>query len=72
MELGDIDSTAYPTFYEAAEELSRQATVRAAARQPCAHLRDDAAKDCHRNDPTLPADSGLFAIDNDFLSLTSG
>ncbi len=72
MELGDIDSTTYPTFHEAAEELSRQATVRAAAEQLREQLPADAAKDRHRNDPMLPADSGLFAIDNEFLSLSTG
>ncbi|CAL8463036.1 g2570 [Coccomyxa elongata] len=69
MDLGDINSLTYPTFYEAAEELSRQATLRAAGAQqhPRAAKRAD-----FRNDPMAPADSGASALDNAFLSLTSG
>lgn len=69
MDLGDINSLTYPTFSEAAEELSRQATLRAAGAQQ--HLRVAKRAD-FRNDPMAPADSGASALDNAFLSLTSG
>ncbi|BDA47986.1 hypothetical protein COCOBI_11-2430 [Coccomyxa sp. Obi] len=69
MDLGDINSLTYPTFYEAAEELSRQATLRAAGAQQHPRAASGAG---FRNDPMAPADSGASAIDNAFLSLTSG
>ena len=56
----------YPTFHEAAEELSRQATTRAGG------AADRGGLTGFRNEPMGTADSGLSAIDNEFLSLNSG
>lgn len=69
MPLGGIDSMTYPTFHEAAEELSRQATIRAAGAQG---QGQQAGNEGMRNAPMLPADSGASAIDKEFLSLASG
>ncbi|KAK9907308.1 hypothetical protein WJX75_001226 [Coccomyxa subellipsoidea] len=64
--LGGINSMTYPTFHEAAEELSRRATTRAGG------AADRGGPTGFRNDPMGTADSGLSAIDNEFLSLNSG
>ena len=69
MDLKDITSLTYTTFYEAAEELSRQATLEAGGAKQHPGAANGAG---FRNDPMAPVDSGASAIDNAFLSLNSG